>query len=189
MKTIIGEISKLKYELQTDKQMLQLNGSGSDIEAWNNFLQSIAPNDSYFQSVWLYAECYVYRRIKSIFSCTTTMKDYDYFEDSKHIAYYQALPAISLLLKRLEDFNSTKKTNKEIKEAFFKLLKLNLWGNRNDLSITLGQELVVITSDLDPFDEVETFNDDLLANDSEKIWNCIFDPKNGGKGRIGEYFI
>lgn len=116
------------------------------------------------------------------------MKDYDYFEDSKHIAYFQSLPAISLLLKRIEDFNSSKKTTEELKEVFFKLLKLNLWGNKNDLSITLGQELVVLTSNADPFDEVETYNDQLLANDSEKIWKCIVDPKNEGKGRIGKTF-
>lgn len=116
------------------------------------------------------------------------MKDYDYFEDSKHIAYFQSLPAISLLLKRIEDFNSSKKTTEKLKEVFFKLLKLNLWGNKNDLSITLGQELVVLTSNADPFDEVETYNDQLLANDSEKIWNCIVDPKIEGKGRIGKTF-
>ena len=167
--------------------MTQLNGSDSDQESWNRFIVSIAPNDSYFTAIWLYSECYVYRRIRAIFQDTKTMREYDYFEDSKHIAYFQSLPAITLLLYRVQDFNSTKRSTEEVKECFLKLLKLNLWGNRNDLSITLGKEMVVLTSNADPFEEVETFNNSLLANDSEEIWKCLVDPKNGGKGRVGEF--
>lgn len=57
LKQCIGEISKLKYELQTDKKMIEIPGDESDQFEWNKLLKEIEPNNSYFSAVWLYAEC------------------------------------------------------------------------------------------------------------------------------------
>lgn len=67
LKKVLGEISKLKYELQTDKKMSEIPGEDSDQKEWNQLLAEIEPNCSYFSAKWLYAECYIYRRIRSIF--------------------------------------------------------------------------------------------------------------------------
>lgn len=68
LKEIIGNISKLKYELQTDKPFKPLEGDDTDQRAWNNFIESLDDDKrSYFSSVWLHAECYLYRRLKAIF--------------------------------------------------------------------------------------------------------------------------
>lgn len=40
----------------------------ADRDEWNQFLAPTRPDrDSYFTATWLYTECYMYRRLKSIF--------------------------------------------------------------------------------------------------------------------------
>jgi hypothetical protein len=82
-----------------------------------------------------------------------------------------------MVLKRVNEFNLDKadKTKDEIGSFFRKLLKLNLWGNRNDLSISLGVE-IASENDGNPIEEVENMNDYLVVDQTEDIWKCISDP-------------
>lgn len=41
-----------------------------DKEVWNAFIEQLDENNTYFSIKWLYAECYLYRRLKSIFEKT-----------------------------------------------------------------------------------------------------------------------
>ncbi|XP_070490902.1 damage-control phosphatase ARMT1-like [Chironomus tepperi] len=171
LKQCIGEISKLKYEIQTNKQMTELPGNDSDQFEWNKLLNEIAPNDTYFTAVWLYAECYVYRKLRSIFEETQSLKDFDHFEQSKQLELSKSMDAISRVIKSVNEFNSVYRTASEVGEFFCKLLKQDLWGNRNDLSITLGEEIKSI--DCNPLQEIEKYNNDLLIDQTQDIWKCI----------------
>jgi damage-control phosphatase, subfamily III len=173
LKSCIGEISKLKYELQTDKPMLEIPGDESDQYEWNNLLKEIEPNNSYFSAVWLYAECYLYRRLKSIFAETQTLKDFDYFENSKKLELKNSCSTIARVLKSVKEFNASSPTKEQVGDFFCKLLKVNLWGNRNDLSITLGKEIEQVESD--PVSDVETFNKELLVDNTREILNCLYE--------------
>lgn len=58
----------------------------SDKELWNNFLKSLpAGSNSFFRTTLLYAQCYLYRRISSLFENTSALRDYDYFEKQKRV--------------------------------------------------------------------------------------------------------
>lgn len=171
LKLCIGEISKLKYELQTDKEMTELPGNESDQYEWNKLLQEIAPNNTYFSAVWLYAETYIYRRLKSIFEESNSLKEFDYFEYSKIQELSKAMPAISRVMRTVNEFNNVFRTPTEIRDFFCKLLKQDLWGNRNDLSITLGVESKHIETN--PLQEIENFNKDLLIDQTGEIWSCL----------------
>lgn len=70
VKTVIGQISELKYELQTDKELRSLPEYTDELKKWNEFLLTLEDKKSYFSAVWLYAECYMYRRLKLIFEET-----------------------------------------------------------------------------------------------------------------------
>lgn len=177
LKACIGGISKLKYELQTDKPMTEIPGSEKDLFEWNRLLKEIEPNNSYFSAVWLYAECYVYRKLKSIFSETQTLKDFDYFENSKKLEFKNSMTTIASVIKSVNEFNSTGPSQVEVENFFRKLLKVNLWGNRNDLSITLGKEIEQVDSD--PISDVDTFNNELLVDQTQDIWKCISVEKSG----------
>ncbi|CAO1371674.1 unnamed protein product [Diamesa serratosioi] len=173
LKNCVAEISKLKYELQTDKPMHQFATDDSkdyDQKQWNSLLSEIEPNNnSYFSSVWLYSECYIYRRLKSIFQQSEVLKDFDYFEQSKKLEFKNSLGTITSVIQCVNDFNAN--PTPDIGEFFCKLLKVNLWGNRNDLSITLGKEIV--QSGGDPIQEIESFNDDLLIDQTTDIWKLL----------------
>lgn len=71
LKNIIGSVSKLKYEVQTDKNFTKFNGKEKDNDLWNSQLDEwTEQQNSYFSAIWLYAECYMYRKLKSIFENT-----------------------------------------------------------------------------------------------------------------------
>lgn len=45
--------------------------SEADAKTWNEFLEKLdVDKRTYFTTKWLYAECYMYRRLKSIFEQT-----------------------------------------------------------------------------------------------------------------------
>lgn len=73
LKEIVAKLSKLKNELQTNKPIRLLSDGGIDEKLWNEFLQNDrqiqqdadGAEPAWFQSAWLYVECYFYRRIVS----------------------------------------------------------------------------------------------------------------------------
>lgn len=72
LKFIIGKLSKLRSEMQTNKTLHQFETCSShleDCERWNKELnetkESAAP--CWFNSPWLLVECYMYRVIYAIF--------------------------------------------------------------------------------------------------------------------------
>lgn len=70
VKTVIGNISELKYELQTDKELKPFPEHSEELKKWNEFLLTLDDKNSYFSAVWLYGECYLYRRLKLFFEET-----------------------------------------------------------------------------------------------------------------------
>ena len=66
----MGEISKLKYEIQTNKALGNLTGDGSDVQIYNDYIAKQASEEGhtkYFNTIWLLSECFMYRKIKEIF--------------------------------------------------------------------------------------------------------------------------
>lgn len=70
LKQAIGEISKLKYELQTDKEFTPIATELGDEQVWNDFIAGLGNDNSYYSACWLYAETYMYRRLNNIFEST-----------------------------------------------------------------------------------------------------------------------
>lgn len=46
----------------------------ADKDIWNGFIEQLDHSRSFFSTRWLYAECYMYRRLKSIFEMTYAFK-------------------------------------------------------------------------------------------------------------------
>lgn len=177
LKQAIGEISKLKYELQTDKELKPIVSELGDEKLWNDFIASLGEENTYFSACWLYAETYMYRRLNNIFENTTNLKKLDYFQQQKHRALTNSYDAISAVLQSLQNFNKDKdkKSDSEIGEFFRKVLKLNLWGNRCDLSITAGQD---VKQDGDPFSLLLLWEDYIVSDHTVAIWECLCERKN-----------
>ncbi|KAJ8948778.1 hypothetical protein NQ318_022909, partial [Aromia moschata] len=100
LKTVIGELSEFKYEIQTNKPLKLLTLDAPDIHIYNEYIQKQATEEghaTHFHTIWLLAECYMYRRIKEIFEKTKSLKTHDPFRNNKQEAYRTALPLINTM--------------------------------------------------------------------------------------------
>lgn len=106
------------------------------------------------------------------FNFRSSLKNYDYFQKQKENALISQLPAIKEICKKLLN-------PMQDNETFFNtLLKLNLWGNRCDLSITSGIESKVENN---PFATVEELNNMILDNNSKQIYDTIISGNSNDK--------
>ena len=128
LKSVIGQISKLRYEMLTDKPMVPIS-NGPDVDQWNTVFQVYekeleGAEPSWFSVSWLFAECYMYRKIadviksrlnsthrlscyhfviKKISSCSSHLKDIDPFDSQKEKSYQAALSHITSLVRFIND--------------------------------------------------------------------------------------
>ncbi|XP_060519947.1 damage-control phosphatase ARMT1-like isoform X2 [Cylas formicarius] len=171
LKMVIGELSKLKYEIQTNKPLRNLTSDAPDIQLYNEYIAKQATEEghaTYFNTIWLLTECYMYRKIKEVFELTSSLRDFDYFQSSKIEAYEKSLPLMTQMGQYLVDMLQDNSISS--RDVFLSLLELNLWGNKCDLSISLGK--VAEHAKLFDTASLEKF---VLVNDSDKIWEAISD--------------
>lgn len=97
---------------------------------------------------WLYAECYLYRRLATVFANTQYWKNYDVFSKQKMSTFRSSRPAVLELASRYNDLvkqlqsekSATETVSEEEREAAEKILftevcEICLWGNATDLSL------------------------------------------------------
>ncbi|XP_050805649.1 damage-control phosphatase ARMT1 isoform X1 [Gopherus flavomarginatus] len=181
-KNTISILSKLRNELQTDKPLVPLDDKLPDVPLWNQYLeyqQNLLDGNeqpSWFQSPWLYVECYMYRRIHEALVHNPPLDDYDVFKEAKVQSFFQSQQAIITLctyfqelLKNIEDLDE-----KQLQEEFFRLLQVSLWGNKCDLSFSAGEDNFQKASSLKSLDNLKTF---ILVDDMEDIWSLLINSK------------
>lgn len=130
----------MKNEVTTNKALKPLrlltNGENNDAEEWNKYLMKRTEIENgtptWFNTTWLYCECYMYRVLVQELLLTKYLHNYDPFEQQKQNALINSLNSIDFLSTYI--VNLAQKADSlsivETKEEFFKLLKLNLWGNK-----------------------------------------------------------
>ncbi|XP_067007683.2 damage-control phosphatase ARMT1 isoform X2 [Anabrus simplex] len=182
VKMVTGLLSKLKHDLQTNKSLELLSSDGPDVAIWNDYFNHTAEVEGadprWYYSPWLYVECYMYRRIREMFELSTSLQSMDPFRKQKEDALYNSMTTISFLssyiMKLFQRPNELR--NEEVRRELIKLIHVNLWGNRCDLSISSGADIVLTE---DPLLKVNELNDCLLVNDAEKVWDTLCDNVNG----------
>lgn len=107
-KVVLGEFSKLRYEMMTDKQLTLLTGDKEDIPVWNDVFKQwtnkLGKEPTFFSVSWLYAECFMYRKIQEIFDNSKYFVGFDSFFEQKRRALINSLPAAISLGKSLKGF-------------------------------------------------------------------------------------
>ncbi|CAH1179474.1 unnamed protein product [Phaedon cochleariae] len=169
IKTVIGQLSKLKYEIQTNKPLKLLSSQAADAKIYNEYITRQANEEghaTYFHTIWLLAECYMYRRIWQIFETMSVLKNFDPFQDKKEESFFTALPLIEQMGKYLWDSIHDSTTPSE--DEFVQFMKLNLWGNKCDLSLSLGK----VTEENTLFD-ISSLDKQILSDYSTDIWKAI----------------
>ena len=134
VKASIGQMSEMKYQMQTNKQLDDLKcSSAPDFDHWQSTIKSFVINGNYptwFGAPWLLVECYMYRRIADILMQTKYFKTYDPFRSQKRQTLIDNLPQIRLISKLL-----MKQAESQIDDELKSWFELSLWGNRCDLSL------------------------------------------------------
>ncbi|OXU30362.1 hypothetical protein TSAR_002298 [Trichomalopsis sarcophagae] len=173
-KQIIGAISKLKNELVTNKALLPLSPVpgkvDDDAAVWNEKIEKLTKDQgetqAWFNSIWLISECYMYRRIAQEFALTNTLKTYDPFESQKKEGYFKAVGSIDHLAKHIMNLITTNLSTKEQENNLIDLIKLDLWGNRCDLSLTSG---IVDSQEHNPLHFIESLDKEILVDNSKDV--------------------
>ncbi|XP_066592897.1 damage-control phosphatase ARMT1-like isoform X2 [Prorops nasuta] len=179
IKDVIGAISKLKNEIATNKNIEPLQVSvdvpNDDVEVWNSYLLERVKieggSPTWFNTIWLYCECYMYRRLAQLFLLTKTLKQYDPFEEQKKDGFTNSLDSITSLTKYvMNTLNSDELSEANMKDTFIKLVKLNLWGNKCDLSLSAG---AASNQTGDPVDLLKSLDKDILVDNTVYGWKCL----------------
>ena len=74
---VVEELSKLRYEMQTDKPIVALEDQRGNASVWNSYLERQKKSEerpSWFSSAWLWVECYMYRRVVQSLNLTGVQK-------------------------------------------------------------------------------------------------------------------
>ncbi|XP_017836075.1 damage-control phosphatase ARMT1 isoform X1 [Drosophila busckii] len=163
LKIIIGMISRLKYELQTDKAFHQFKGDEPDRELWNNFISQLPSEAStFYRACWMHAECYMYRKLHSFVENSIFLKQLDLFANVKQHALTSCQNDILALAKY------TRRTENNL-EMFSEILKISLWSNRNDLSADERARQFNIKV----LDDVNATEEYIIDNHTAEIWKCL----------------
>lgn len=72
-KGVIAKLSKLRYEMKTNKPLTQMEDDRPDVQIWNDTIEkgkSLVDQNKItsFTGAWLIVECYMYRKIYEAFA-------------------------------------------------------------------------------------------------------------------------
>ncbi|KAH8401017.1 hypothetical protein KR009_002435, partial [Drosophila setifemur] len=163
LKRIIWSLELLREDIVKNREFEVLRVKAPDTENWNKFLKGLsADKNNWFSSLWVHAECYMYRRIWSIFHRSDTMANYDYFGHQKILA------CTSTALQMSTTLLATRGLERSL-ENFQLLMKLCVWSNRCDLSISRE------VPDDRIYEKLSEYDSDLLVNQSADIWNVLIE--------------
>ncbi|KAL9051364.1 MAG: hypothetical protein Q9162_006066 [Coniocarpon cinnabarinum] len=145
-KGIVEALAKIKYELQHNRQLTPLDDDGEeDVHLYNDELRKRG-NPVWHDVSWLYSECYLYRRMNTLFARSQHWKGYDVFARQKLDTFKSSQRAVIELASRYKDLIEQVKrgapesmTAQEAVNAesllFNEMAEACLWGNATDLSL------------------------------------------------------
>lgn len=119
-----------------------------DIAGYNKELEQLG-NPKWFNVPWLYAECYLYRRLAILFRNSKHWQNYDVFSGQKMSTFRSSRPAVLELAARYNDLSKQLSSGQQSALAqapeaqreqaeyalFVEMCEICLWGNATDLSL------------------------------------------------------
>ena len=111
-----------------------------DVAAYNAELAQLGPL-SWLKAPWLFAECYLFRRMSTFFKLSQHWSRYDPFARQKIRTFRSSRPAVLELAARYRelmqqmDAHKTDKTAAAEETLFAEMCEICLWGNATDLSL------------------------------------------------------
>lgn len=163
-----------------------------DIENYNTELEARG-NPTWHNVQWLYSECYLYRRISTLFRRSKHWKNYDVFGRQKLSTFKSSRPAVLELaakygdiVKRISEDSAVIHSDDPVKVEnaervlFMEMCEICLWGNATDLSLltSLSYEDIQKLQGSNARKESEK---KILVNDLPAAFDILKNAKNAGK--------
>ncbi|CAH2232319.1 jg26319 [Pararge aegeria aegeria] len=177
---LIQYITKLKNDLVTNKKYDQLTVDTPEAKRWNQWIYN-AESPYYFTNIWVFSECYVYRRLREGCELSKGLSDFDPFDEQKDKSFTNSLEPMCLVADKLVNMLPASDKDKR-KQDFITLLKLCLWSNKCDLSLSMGEEVTLNSEGggasqtrfiMDPLEMIVNLKDKVLVDDSAKICDAV----------------
>ncbi|THU93833.1 DUF89 domain-containing protein [Dendrothele bispora CBS 962.96] len=180
-KAIIEQISKVKYQMARDHVMEPIPQDGEPhVELYNSELERLAESsrNTWFTAPWLYAECYLYRFLRSMFTQTKHWHDYDPFGHQKLDVFRKSgnsIYRIATMMHELGKEKSMIEANPENLKVFFQeMIQMCLWGNATDLSLLTHMSLTDIERLQTVEKEAQTARQAfIMRDDQEAAWDQL----------------
>ncbi|KAK4685763.1 damage-control phosphatase, subfamily III, partial [Tremellales sp. Uapishka_1] len=188
-KIIIAKLSALKHDMGRNTVLTPIeDDGGSNVACYNEELALIPDEEKrWFTINWLFAECYLYRRIRNFFAMTQHWTEFDPFFASKSETYKSSSAAILHLAKSINSLSSQPDLAKDydapgspLEIAFMEMVQADLWGNATDLSLLVDLKY----EDLQKLQAVGAKaqaeqSKMILRNDLDKVWKHLKTVKDG----------
>ncbi|KAJ3338809.1 hypothetical protein HDU93_009031 [Gonapodya sp. JEL0774] len=184
-KEIIAEVGKLRHELTRDMKLREIEDDGDpDVQLWNQLLTNWWRGEenqrTWFQAPWLFAECYLYRRVRELFAKNRNEDPaldwgtYDPFASQKDANLKASWKGFSVLAERLEVLVESTATGEAsaVEAAFQEILMSSLWGNQVDLSLHVAKNSTHLMQE-DTYAQLEKMKDRIIVNDSQILWTIV----------------
>ncbi|XP_068624460.1 damage-control phosphatase ARMT1 [Battus philenor] len=175
-------ITKLKNDLVTNKKYDLFTVDTPEAKKWNQWIEN-ADNQHYFTNIWVFTECYVYRRLREGCELSKGLQNFDPFDEQKEQSFKNSLEPMCVVADKLVTMLPPSDKDKR-KADLTTLLKICLWANKCDLSLSMGEQVSLKSSDakdadkkeaggepklIDPFQMIIDFKDKVLVDDCNKI--------------------
>ncbi|KZT69424.1 DUF89 domain-containing protein [Daedalea quercina L-15889] len=185
-KNLIEQISKLKYEMGRDRPLETITHDGeSMVDIYNTELARLTEQGkgTWFTAPWLYAECYLYRLLRSYFSQTKHWNKHDPFQAQKQETFKKSSQAIFQLATTMHELEQDKaklgSDAQKLNIIFREMIQMCLWGNATDLSLLTQmthediQHLQSVGKDAQA-----ARKEYILTDDQDKVWSHLMGLKD-----------
>ncbi len=138
-KALVAQLARLKYEVQHDRALEPLGDDGEpDVAAYNAELARRGPL-TWCAAPWLFAECYLFRRMSTLFRTSAHWPRHDVFARTKLSTFRASRPAVVELAARYHQLMAALDRDGGDGAAeqtlFHEVCEICLWGNATDLSL------------------------------------------------------
>ncbi|KAH6621591.1 hypothetical protein B0J18DRAFT_481260 [Chaetomium sp. MPI-SDFR-AT-0129] len=163
----------MKEEIMGDKPLHPLNSDGgADIEGYNAQLKGFG-HITWHNCAWMFAECYLYRNVQTLFARSQFWRNYDIFARQKLSAFLASHAAVEELSERYMSLTEALTTNPDPKAAelaFAELTSIALWGNATDLSLHPDVHDQTKLQSLQNHHATPTSQSRIVSNDLPAVW-------------------
>lgn len=183
-KEVLAKLSKLRYEIKTDKPLTLIEDDQPDASIWNDTItksKSLLDKDkmaSSFSGPWLVVECYMYRKIYEAFISSKLHQCFDPFEEQKQTSFKELQNAAISLAQFLCHTIVTPLVDDRVnvKSVFDIFLQFCLWGNRCDLSISSGE--IQTVDGAGKTAHLQQMKEKIIVDNLQDVWNTVHKTGN-----------